>query len=401
MASLYACGITPYDATHIGHANTYLAFDLLNRAWRAEGKQVNYTQNITDVDDPLLERATATGVDWRQLAASQMALFAGDMAALNVISPQSWVPVTEAMPDIIAAVTALLASGAAYFVDDNGAAAANANGGGDIYFDISSDAAFGSLAKLSDAEMLQLFEQRGGDPQRPGKRNALDPLLWRAKRPGEPWWDGGSLGPGRPGWHIGCTVIARETLGNHFDVLGGGSDLLFPHHEMSESIFRVLALLESSAHADKNAHAVKNDNKPVGARNFMYCGMISYQGEKMSKSLGNLVIVSDLLAQGVDPMAIRLALLAHHYRSDWEWTDAELEQGQVRLGVWRQRFKTAPQSDVVADAAAQAIAGMRAALADDLDAPNALAIVDEYLATEQQPAAAVRDAIDALLGVKL
>lgn len=414
-AKLYACGITPYDATHIGHANTYLAFDLLNRVWRAAAKQVTYTQNITDVDDPLLERATATNTDWRELAASQIELFAGDMAALNVLPPENWVPVTQAMLDIIAAVTALLQNGAAYRIEPDSV---------DIYFDISSDPAFGSVAGLPMAEMLALFAERGGDPQRPGKRNRLDPLLWRAQRPDEPWWAGGALGNGRPGWHIGCAVIARTTLGDHFDVLGGGRDLLFPHHEMSESICRVLASLgtaaglagngQTSLARDGQASSGTHRHRPnaqLGARNFMHCGMVAYQGEKMSKSLGNLVIVSDLLAQGIDPMAIRLTLLAHHYRSDWEWTDEELAAGQARLAAWRQpKHRNIAVVPVIAGTAEhieqteqehQIISQISAALADDLDAPKALEIIDSYLVTTAQPSIRVTQAIDQLLGVRI
>jgi len=444
IAKLYVCGITPYDATHIGHANTYVAFDLLNRAWRAAGKQVVYTQNITDVDDPLLERATATGVDWRELAASQMELFAGDMAALDVIAPENWIPVTKAMPDIIEAITLLLRSGAAYFVSDrapdekteitgfNCETDTSKGSFRDIYFDITTDADFGVLSGYRKPKMLELFAERGGDPGRPGKRNPLDPLLWRAHRPSEPSWEGGALGQGRPGWHIGCTVIAGETLGEHFDVLAGGSDLLFPHHEMSESLFRVLLangwlatpkpatseaakseFAPAATPAQSQAELANPTPNParrfsppdcVGAHAFLHSGMVSYQGTKMSKSLGNLVIVSDLIAGGVDPMAIRLALLAHHYRSDWEWTDAVLAEAQQRLETWRHAAWTEP-GQLPAEATNshfhQTTSALRAAIQDDLNAPSALEIVDEYLANTNQPSWAVKESIEALLGVTL
>ena len=413
-ASLYACGITPYDATHIGHANTYVAFDLLYRAWLDAGKTVHFAQNITDVDDPLLERATATGVDWRELAASQIELFREDMAALRVMPPQNWITVTEAMPQIIDAVTGLVKKGASYF-DPNDLPLSNTSSGilrqgadarqsaeshnlgdsHDVYYDVATEPFFGTVSNLRHDEMLQRFVGHGGDPERPGKHNALDPILWRAHRPGEPEWDGGLIGIGRPGWHIGCTVIANQALGIDFDVTGGGKDLLFPHHEMSASIARVLY----------------NNGGPAGAKRFMHCGLISYQGEKMSKSLGNLVLVSKLREQGVDPMAIRLTLLSHHYRSDWEWTDAELAAATNRLATWRAAFANTNNPSFCAasvtngDAEShKAVAEIRAALANDLDAPKALDAVDNYCRQSGRDAESdksVSAAIDALLGIKL
>ena len=409
-ATIYTCGITPYDATHIGHANTYVAFDLLNRIWRDAGKQIVFSQNITDVDDPLLERAYKTGVEWQDLAASQIDLFRGDMAALRVMPPDYWITVSEAMPEIIATVTSLLRSGSAYFIHHY----PDADEFMDVYFDITKDPNLGCVAHLPYDEALELFAARGGDPERPGKRNKLDPLLWRAERFGEPWWDGGVLGRGRPGWHIGCTVIARDTLGDVFDVTGGGSDLLFPHHEMSSSLARVLT-----------------DNPEAGANYFIHCGMISYQGEKMSKSLGNLVIVSDLIKAGVDPMAIRLALLSHHYRTDWEWTDQELKSAQQRLEIYRvlllgsqeknSRHPAAqsveePQSGVSkprgaqdllsaqidpSDAEDQVVLEIRKALSDDLNAPKALAAIDNYIANNGKPSQIITNALNTLLGIKL
>ena len=391
VARLYTCGITPYDATHIGHANTYLAFDLLVRAWLDQGYEVAFAQNVTDVDDPLLERAAATGVDWRHLAADQVQLFRDDMEALRVIPPHPWVSVSEAMPEIIAAVEQLLASGAAYRVANEGLDSA------DIYFDISSDSSFGCVSHLPESEMLALFAERGGDPDRAGKRNQLDPLLWRAHRDGEPAWRSAVLGSGRPGWHIECTVIAADALGPSFDVTGGGADLLFPHHEMSASLARAL---------------YGNEAKSPGARRFIHCGLISYEGEKMSKSLGNLVLVSQLTASGVDPMAIRLALLAHHYQDYWEWTDAHLANAQQRLSRWRTELASPPQVPEAPSSSLESVDGrvgaainqMRAALRDNLDAPRALAVVDEYLQASDRNQAAdanMMSVIDALLGIKL
>lgn len=383
-ATLYVCGITPYDATHLGHAATYVAFDLLVRAWRDAGHSVRYASNVTDVDDPLLERATATGVDWRDLAVEQTTLFADDMTALGVVPPDAYTGAVESIPAVADAVAALLGAGAAYRV---GVPDASGEGAGDVYADLSVDTALGGVAGLARPEMLALFAERGGDPDRPGKRDPLDPLLWRAARPGEPAWDGGTLGAGRPGWHIECAVIARDSLGLPFDVQGGGSDLRFPHHEMSTSHARLL----DSGH---------------GARAHVHAGMVGLDGEKMSKSRGNLVLVSRLLARGVDPMAVRLALLAHHYAEDWEWTDGELERAQVRLERWRSAVSGNGGPDATAT-----LAAVRAALADDLDAPAALRYVDAWAdvsiaqgstddAVEGAPGVIAR-AVNALLGIRL
>ncbi|WP_123814216.1 cysteine--1-D-myo-inosityl 2-amino-2-deoxy-alpha-D-glucopyranoside ligase [Myceligenerans xiligouense] len=386
-AGLYVCGITPYDATHIGHANTYVTFDLLVRAWRDAGKEVTYVSNVTDVDDPLLERAAATGVDWRDLAREQVALFAEDMTALGVVPPDVYSGVVESVPDVAAAVTAMLETGAAYRVppSDDGVT------GDDIYADLSTDDGFGAVSHLDAATMGALFAERGGDPDRPGKRDRLDPLLWRAERPGEPAWDGGTLGRGRPGWHIECAVIARDGLGlagtGTFDIQGGGADLVFPHHEMSISHLRALGVQAAGAH--------------------LHAALIAYQGEKMSKSRGNLVLVSRLLAAGADPMAIRLALLAHHYRTAWEWTDADLTAGAERLERWR-----AAVSGNGGPPADETLASVRAALAHDLDAPAALAAVDAWAADALDPArdasadeegapGVLSRAVNALLGVRL
>ncbi len=387
--SMYVCGITPYDATHMGHAASYVAFDLLNRAWRDGGQRVAYVQNVTDVDDPLLERATATGVDWRDLAASQIELFRTDMEALNVLAPDHYVGAVESMPLIVPAIEQLLQDGLAYRVTGT-----PGEPDGDVYYDVEAagkhavtvDAwTLGAVSGLPESEMLELFAERGGDPGRAGKRQALDPLLWRVARDGEPSWEGGLLGKGRPGWHIECTVIAQKYLPAPFTVQGGGSDLVFPHHEMGAG------------------HAYSLSGVPL-AEHFAHAGMVGLDGEKMSKSKGNLVLVSKLRAAREEPAAIRLAILAHHYRSDWSWTDEGFAQAKERLEHWRGALAVTP-----AGSAAALMGAMRAALSNDLDAPSALAAVDGWaaLATAGGAAASaadralVRDAVNALLGVEL
>ena len=366
-ARMYVCGITPYDATHLGHANTYVAFDLVNRVWRDGGLAVTYVQNVTDVDDPLLERATATGVDWRDLAARETALFFSDMTSLRVIPPEAYVGAVESIPLVVELVEQLRETGAAYQVDD------------DWYFSVAADDDFGSLSGLDRETMVELFGERGGDPQRPGKKDPLDCLLWLAERPGEPAWDS-SLGRGRPGWHIECAAIALDQLGFGIDVQGGGSDLVFPHHEMSASEADVIA-----------------GARPF-ARTFVHSGMVGLHGQKMSKSLGNLELVSRLVAGGEEPMAIRLALLGQHYRSDWEWSDEVLAAGRRRLTAWW------PEADRLTGVGpGSLLEDVRAALGDDLDTPRALALIDAWVANpvEQTDGPPLADLVDALLGVAL
>jgi L-cysteine:1D-myo-inositol 2-amino-2-deoxy-alpha-D-glucopyranoside ligase len=390
-ATMYACGITPYDATHIGHAATFLAWDLLVRAWRDAGHDVTYVQNVTDVDDPLLERAARDGDDWRELADREIARYRGDMAALRVLPPARLVGAVEALPVIDRFCRLLADRGSLYDLE------------GDQYFWRAADGGFGSLSRLDPATMVALSAERGGDPARPGKKDPLDCLVWLAARPGEPSW-ASSFGPGRPGWHVECAAIAAEYLGTEFDVQAGGSDLIFPHHEMSASHARV-ALAEGDP-SRPGVHAF--------ARRYVHAGMVRLDGEKMSKSLGNLVFVNGLLAGGTDPMAIRLAILAHRYRLDWDWTTAGLAAAAERLGRWRAAVSAglaaAPGSAPGPDAR-EALAAVRERLADDLDAPGALAAVDRWARQSAAGPAAppeahasaslVRDTVDALLGVSL
>lgn len=375
---MYVCGITPYDATHLGHAATMIAFDSTLRVWRDAGVPVRYAQNVTDIDDPLLERAARDGEDWIVLGLRETALFREDMESLRLVPPDYFVGAVESIPQITQAVTMLFGDGAAYRLDD---------GTGDVYFDISAAPRFGYVSHLSRAQMLALAAERGGDPQRAGKRDPLDPLLWRGARDGEPAWPGGTLGPGRPGWHIECTVIAMDRLGETVDVQGGGSDLVFPHHECSA------------------AHGERLTGQAPFASHYVHAGMIGLAGEKMSKSKGNLAFVSRLRADGLDPMALRLALLADHYRGDRQWTDELRKQAEQRLARWRQAV-----ARPAGPSAGALLAGVRERLADDLDTPGALALVDGWAEAAltgpgqgDDPAAPglVHATVDALLGVAL
>ena len=374
-ATMYVCGITPYDATHLGHAATYVAFDLVYRQWLDLGHDVHYVQNVTDVDDPLLERADRDGVDWRQLAEREVELFREDMVALRVLPPREYVGATEAVPEVVELVEKMLASGAAYVLDGEYP---------DIYYRADATLQFGYESGYDRDTMLRLFAERGGDPRRPGKTDELDALLWRAVRPGEPSWPS-PFGAGRPGWHVECAAIALSRIGSGLDIQGGGSDLIFPHHEFT------------AAHAE----CVRSERR--FARHYVHAGMIGWDGHKMSKSRGNLVLVSALRAQGVEPAAIRLGLLAGHYRADRFWSQQVLDEATARLQRWR-AATTLPAGPDATDV----IARVRRYLADDLDTPKAIAALDgwatdalEYGGHDAAAPTLVASAIDALLGVHL
>ena len=372
-ARLYVCGITPYDATHLGHAATYVAFDTLNRVWRDAGHEVDYVSNVTDVDDPLLERAARDGIDWAELAERETALYRDDMTALRVLPPAAYVGVVEAVPLIVELVERLRRAGVTYELD------------GDVYLSLAAVPGFGEVSRLDEDRMLALDAERGGDPGRPGKKHGSDSALWRAQRPGEPAWDS-PFGRGRPGWHVECAAIALAHLGETVDVNGGGSDLVYPHHEHS------VAVVEAATGV-----------RPFAAAH-VHAGMVGLEGEKMSKSRGNLVFVSALRRDGVDPAAVRLALLADHYRSDREWTPATLTTGEERLARWREAVGRPG-----GPAAGPVLADVRSALAADLDTPAALAAVDRWAVAaleggERGDEGALRlvtDLVDALLGVRL
>lgn len=375
-ARMYVCGITPYDATHLGHAATYLTFDLINRLWRDAGTEVHYVQNVTDVDDPLFERADRDGEDWRDLGTREIELFRTDMEALRVVAPRDYIGAVESVDEVISLVEKLVASGAAYVLDDAQYP--------DVYFRADATEQFGYESGYDRPTMDTFFAERGGDPERVGKRDPLDALLWRAVRPGEPSWPS-PWGPGRPGWHVECAAIALDRIGCGFDIQGGGSDLIFPHHEFSA------------------AHGEAATGEPRFARHYVHTGMIGLDGEKMSKSRGNLVFVSKLRAEGVDSAAVRLGLLSGHYRQDRAWTGEVLDTAHTRLALWRRAaaLRTAAPVD-------DAIGRLRQHLADDLDTPKALDALDAWAGfaverggSDTAAPGVFADAVDALLGVSL
>lgn len=375
VATMYVCGITPYDATHLGHAFTYLTFDLMQRAWIDAGVTPVYAQNITDVDDPLLERANETGVNWKDLADSQIALYRSDMYRLGMIPPKQFIAVTERIDEIANAVAKLRKLGYAYEVPTE-------TGGADLYFDTvhaseTSQWRLGDISQYDRELMLLLCKERGGDPDRVGKRDPLDPLLWRDKRAGEPAWQT-VLGEGRPGWHIECSVIAVEALGSAFTLQGGGEDLRFPHHEFSA------------------AHATAATKTPL-AHVYCHVALVAYQGHKMSKSRGNLVFVSKLLDGGAEPAAIRLGLLEHHYRTEWEWFDSDLEKATKRLHAWREGLNRRGGDG----SAVATVQKLRASIANDLDTPVMLALLDAAWHAGVDDPQLLATAVDGLLGIKL
>ncbi|MFM2103122.1 MAG: hypothetical protein RL740_209 [Actinomycetota bacterium] len=372
---IYVCGITPYDATHLGHAATYLTFDILIRFWMAQGNEVNYIQNITDIDDPLLERANRDGIDWMELANSQIDLFRSDMSALRIIPPTHYEGAVDAIPEVISAIQKLENLGITYSLEN------------DRYFDVSKDEDFGFESHLNEAEMLKIFAERGGDPNREGKRNPLDSLLWSGKKPGEPFWHS-PFGEGRPGWHIECAAIAvkfaekNETADYVLDVQGGGSDLIFPHHEMSASQSKFLV------------------GKKL-AQVFVHAGLIGLDGEKMSKSKGNLLFVSKMISSGISPMAIRWALLKRHYRQDYLWQRTETQEAERELASLAERLNGSvipPTKKLIED--------IYSAIADDLNTPMAISKINQWVNSEdtdgdQVAALELRNVIDAILGIEL
>lgn len=356
---VYVCGITPYDTTHLGHAFTYVTFDVLVRALRAAGQPVRYVQNVTDVDDDIIRRARELATTWDRLAEKESALYVEDMAALNVMAPDVFPRASQTIPKIIALVARLEAQGHAYQRDGN------------VYFRVGSVADYGRLSRISREEMITLSAQRGADPDDPRKQDPLDFVLWQASAPDEPRWES-PWGVGRPGWHIECSAMALEYLGPQVDVHGGGADLIYPHHESE------IAQSESATGI-----------RPF-ARIWMHTGMLRYRGEKMSKSLRNLVLIRDLLPR-YEADSIRVMLLRHHYREPWEYTEDELRDA----AGWTERLRAA--ADRAGNGPSDSALEVRAALEDDMDTPRALRVLEESVG---RGAGGWRAAAD-LLGLRL
>ncbi|MEM9466420.1 MAG: cysteine--tRNA ligase [Actinomycetota bacterium] len=336
---MYVCGITPYDSTHLGHANTYLTYDLLIRRLEDLGHEVKLVRNITDVDDSILPKARELGVDFLELAAQETARFHNDMVVLNTRPVFNEPHATKWIDEMVGFVEQLEAKGHTYDVE------------GTVFFDVSTFPDFGALSGYDEATMVEYAAERGGNPDDPRQRNPLDFILWQPSLPDEPAWPS-PWGPGRPGWHIECSAMSRGVVGPTLDLHGGGSDLIFPHHECSKA--------QSEA-----------ANGVPFANHWMHAGMVAYEGTKMSKSLGNLVFVSELVKEA-DPRAIRLALMRHHYRSDWEWFDGDIGLGSDMLDRLHRARHTAGGPDPAPYAER-----VRAALDDDLDAPTALGVLLE------------------------
>ena len=373
---MYICGITPYDATHLGHAATYLTFDLINRYQRLGGGEMKFVENITDIDEPLLERAVRDSTDWQSLAERETDLFAADMAALRIFAPEWFVPATQTMDLVALAITRMQENGYVYKVDN------------DLYFRVSD---FLEELPYPLEECLAIFAERGGDPDRIGKEHPLDPVLWIANRDNEPGWES-VHGFGRPGWHIECAVISlRYLVGEDFrsgstdratliDLQGGGRDLIFPHHYMS-------------------AVQVKAITGQEFARGYVHTGFIGLDGEKMSKSKGNLVFVSKLLEAGIDPVVIRFALLTDHYSQDRMWSDKRLQiatEEVARIRAALSRNEVAPTTQVVTT--------IVEALGRNLDTPAALQALADWVEATQSgmtggSSGEIARALDSVLGL--
>ena len=354
VVSMYTCGITPYDATHLGHASTFVFYDVLQRRLIDMGHQVRCVRNVTDVDDPLFAKARELGVHYLDLAAGEEARFNRDMTALNVLDVHSTPRASSAIPDIRGFIGMVIERGFAYVVN------------GSVYFDVTKSADFGSVSHYSHEQMIEFARQRGGNVDDPQKRHPLDFVLWHPSADDEPSW-AATWGAGRPGWHIECSALALRELGTTIDLHGGGSDLIFPHHEC------------------ERAQSEAATGEPF-VRHWMHVAMVFKDGQKMSKSLGNLVFV-DALRRDFDPRAIRLAIIEHHYRVEWEWDEDLVPRNQERLARWKS--SVGGRSGGILDT-------VRDHLDDDMDTPSAVAAIDDAAVAGID----VSDA-SALLGVDL
>jgi L-cysteine:1D-myo-inositol 2-amino-2-deoxy-alpha-D-glucopyranoside ligase len=354
MVLMYTCGITPYDATHLGHASTFLVYDILQRRLIDKGHEVRCVRNVTDVDDPLFAKARELGVHYLDLAAGEEARFNRDMVALDVLPVYSTPRASSAISDIRGFIGMVLDRGFAY------------TAGGSVYFDVSKFPTFGEVSHYSHEQMIEFARQRGGNVDDPHKRNPLDFVLWHPSADDEPSWDA-TWGPGRPGWHIECSALALRELGTTIDLHGGGSDLIFPHHECERA--------QSEAATGEQF-----------VRHWMHVAMVFKDGEKMSKSLGNLVFVDQLRTQW-DPRSIRLAVIEHHYRTEWEWDEELMPRNHERLNRWKAS---------VGGGASDVLDIVRTCLDNDLDTPGALQAIDKAAAS-----GADVSVVAALLGVDL
>ena len=344
--TIYVCGITPYDTTHLGHSFTYASFDVLIRYLEYLGHEVNYVQNVTDVDDDILNKAQEVGEDWKAIGDRWTAHFIDDMKDLNVRPPDHFPRATDVIEEMIGVVEALLAAGYAY--EKNGS----------VYFHVDDYEDFGKLSRIPRSEMLPIANERGNHPDDPNKKTPLDFVLWQAQAPGEPAWDS-PWGPGRPGWHIECSTMATKHLGDTIDVHGGGADLIFPHHEC------------------EIAQAEGATGKKPFVRFWLHTAMVRHEGEKMSKSLGNLVMVRDLLEAGWTPDALRLYMHGHHYREEWEFNESALEEAAAAADKVRQAatVEGGNNDPLTYRGAANTFT---AAMDDDLDTPTAVAALEEF-----------------------
>ena len=344
--TIYACGITPYDVSHLGHALVGLTYDVLGRYLRHQGYQTRYVQNVTDIDDDILKRAARDGIAWDELGRTQTARYLETMDRLNILRPDVYARATEETPKMVEIIGGLLERGLAY------------NKEGNIFFRVGDDPEYGKLSKYDRAEMLAIAAERGGKPNDPLKDDPLDFLLWQAGAPGEPTWPS-PWGAGRPGWHIECSAMGMKYLGETIDIHGGGSDLIFPHHESE--------IAQSEGYT-----------RHPFVRYWMHVGMLRYEGEKMSKSLGNLVMAPKLL-EGHSPNAIRLCLLAHRYRDAWDYEDSAIEEAQALADLLHEAATGDPGDGPGTVDAAGARERFLAAMDDDLGTPSALLVLRELV----------------------
>jgi L-cysteine:1D-myo-inositol 2-amino-2-deoxy-alpha-D-glucopyranoside ligase len=360
---IYVCGITPYDSAHLGHAFTYLTFDLVIRALNFIGRETNYVQNITDIDDPLFERARISGTNWQSIVDSQMDIYRTDMSALNILPPDHFVGVMENMELIISRIGETISKDLSYQI------------GTEWYFKTDSKNLSKLVSSVPNNELVAMAKERGCDTDRQGKVNPLDPIIWKASKDDEPNWKQ-DFGTGRPGWHIQCISLANKYAELPLDIQGGGKDLIFPHHSMSEEQNAALGFGEL-------------------ALNYCHVGMVSYQGSKMSKSKGNLVFVHQLIDEGISPMVIRLALMSHHWRSDWEYTKELIDESKELYSELSKKFKGKFISQVDQDKVIEI-------MLNDLDAPEVLSFLKEVKPlSDSQNNVSIDLLLEALLGLKL